>query len=466
MEWVRSVLRFLWPELLLEGVAWEHEWKETQRERFRKISIAFFVLAALGYIAHHYLLDIPNNLQPIENWFWFRVGIAVLCACCAIFYVSKFSDTKWFRVPAIIGLAIGCYAQAQVSLAAPDLAPWFYAFAFAIGAVLVLQMSVLKSLLFVVPVMFSFYPALLESGVALDTLLSATFFMSLVAAIARSSYAFELRAFALTQERDQQREEFIEMQRDFSTRLRSFIPRVIADRMQRKIDINKMSVIEASVDVLTAKQKNVACLFSDIRGFTQGSRDLDSFLAESVIPEVKACSDAVENFSGIPRKIGDLIFAYFDDEDVRINIARAVLAGIALSRINEDMNATVSSVNVRRYILISTGEAIVGNVGGINSGVEITALGPPVNFLSRLDDGTKYPGLASELSQGDLILCERSATLLKQMTSELAIKRVCLREIDLTIRDFPEVDVVYILKPSDHNHTLLSQALEEVGSSR
>jgi class 3 adenylate cyclase len=166
---------------------------------------------------------------------------------------------------------------------------------------------------------------------------------------------------------------------------------------------------------------------------------------------VKASSRAIEQFRGIPRKIGDLIFAYFDYESPAINVLRATLAGIALARLNEDMNATVSSIDINRYILISSGPALVGNVGGLDSSVEITALGSPVNFLSRLDEATKQHGFSKRLSRGDILLCERSAGLLGQLELEFDWDTIDFASIGVEIRDFPEAKRIYSLKPSHRN---------------
>ena len=459
MDRVRALLTFLWPDLILEGSKWEYDWHASQRERFAKAARVFFALAAVGYFAHYYLIDVPNNKTPIEAWFLFRMGATAACISCFILFLSRLSEQPWSKWVAAFVLAAGCHAQAHVVVYYPE-APWIYPFVFTLGAVLLLQYPPLKSLLFSSPLIASFFSPLTAAGIPVDQLASAAFLTSLIILIARTAYNFELRAFLLTQERDESRQHVIDLGRDYESRLKSFIPRVIADRMQYRIDKRGMSALEATVDVLTAKKKLVACLFSDIRGFTQGSKEIDSFLLDSAIPEVKACSDAVENYNGIPRKIGDLIFAYFDDVDETKNVLRSVLAGIELSQLNQDMNDTSSAVPVKRYILISTGEAIVGNVGGLNSGVEITALGPPVNFLSRLDDATKEPILASTLTAGDLVVCSHTQKVLAHLDVDLPVQRVDFCREELEIRDFPEVDHVYILRPTTQIREKLSALVE------
>lgn len=447
MDSIRKFFQYAWPELALDGTPWRGTWQQSDRERFSNISRIFFVAAALGYLAHFFFFDVANDLSPLWAWGLFRGAAAVLCVVCFIFYSSRWVRVKYFRFPAMIVMAIGCHAQAQVTFFYSD-APWIYPFAFIFGAVLILQMSPLKSLMFSIPVTISCFSPLLAAGVEENALYSAAVFFCLVSALARTAQVFEIEAFLRENERDESRREVINLGKDFENRLKSFIPRVIAERIENRINLQNMSALEATIDVLQPKKMEVSCLFSDIRGFTQGSKDLDSFLLESAIPEVKACSDAVEDNRGIPRKIGDLIFAYFDSSNTSTNLLSAISAGVALSQLNKDFNDSATSVTVKRYILISTGDAIVGNVGGLNSGVEITALGSPVNFLSRLDDATKHPGLSKHLSPGDLLLCSRSAGLLKQSSIEFNLVEVDLVDEGVEIRDFEDTRNIFILRPS------------------
>lgn len=462
MQKLRQLLEYLWPELILQGTPWFREWSQGNKEQFANRSRIFFTLVGATYIGHYYFVDIPNNKQPLEAWFAFRMTMATLSAGCVLLYINRtFIHSKLVKWPAILVMALGCHTQAHVPIYFPD-APWIYPYLFVFSSVLLLGTSPLKSLLFALPIMASFVAPLTAAGLPVYQLSSATAVCAVVIFVVRSAYVSEIRNFLLTQERDQYRGAVIDLGKEYEGRLKSFIPKVISDRLEDQIENTKMNVLEATLDVLEPKKQEVACMWSDIRGFTQGSNDIDSFLADSVMPEVKACSDAVENHQGIPRKIGDLIFAYFDDRNIQLNLLRAISAGFALSELNKDMNATVSTVDVKRYILVSTGEALVGNVGGLNSGVEITALGPPVNFLARLDDATKSPGLMKHLEPGDIILCPDSARKLEQMKSELEPKRVCLNEAGVDIRDFPDVRSVFILRPSQPQHLSLSNAYKKI----
>jgi class 3 adenylate cyclase len=216
---------------------------------------------------------------------------------------------------------------------------------------------------------------------------------------------------------------------------------------------------------LRPRKQNIACLFSDIRGFTEGSKDLDAFIRDSVLPNVKESTNAIEIYGGIPRKIGDLIFAYFDHKSTHLNLIRSILAGLEIARINEDQNADPSNPNIERYILISTGEAIVGNIGGFDSSVEITALGSPVNYLSRVDELTKHPKLRELLASSDLIICNTSLTLLHEIDVFPNVTSIDLSELGLSIRNFHEQTIIHTMRPTTENRQLFSDLYKRIGKS-
>src|SRR5262249_43308259 len=140
--------------------------------------------------------------------------------------------------------------------------------------------------------------------------------------------------------------------------------------------------LQSMDEALRPKLETVACLYSDIRRFTQQSKDLSGFLLRSALPNIRYCTDVVESCGGIPRLIGDLIFAYFDGENPEASLLAAMRAGFSLVEINEELNrAATSGFEVHRFVVLSYGEAMVGNIGAQYGSREITALGPPVNIL-------------------------------------------------------------------------------------
>lgn len=456
MKWFESAISYLLPTILIDNTRWGNLWEEQQREQFLRIARFFFPAVAVGYAVHFYVFDVPMGLEPIEFWFQFRMSIAAVCLATFAIYLSPLSKSKYYKLPALITCFILCYSQANVTVWYGKEA-WFFFFLFILATTMSLRMSSLKSAVYGLSIIMISYGTLTEGGVALENILSGSLVTLGVAIVVRTATLSDVRNFLLNQENIANQRKMIEMNIEFADRIKSFIPRVIASRLTHLMDDERLTIVEASIEALKARRKDIACLFTDIRGFTQGSKDMDRFITESVLPEVKECSQKIEDMEGIPRKIGDLLFAYFDSKSIHLNILRAMISGIEIARVNESMNATSAAVQIRRYILISSGDAMVGNFGGLDSSIEITALGTPVNFLSRVDELTKAPQLSSRIRHGDLILCERTVNLVSELGVELPFEELNLSCLDLEIRDFPETKLLFKLTPTDDTYELLLQ---------
>ena len=454
------MLSYLFPEILITDPDWKAKWDQRQKENFLRYAGFFFLAVAVGEIANYFFFDLPMNLEPQEFWRNYRVSMALMCGACTLFYLSPLTKFRFFKVPAIFACVVICYTQAYVTIwYSPD--AWIFFYIFVMATMMVLGMRVIWALTYALILCLAGAPVLQEAGILPEYTFSALIVTMLFTAIVQRSSLSTVRGFLLSEENLAQQTRIAEISNEFSARIQSFIPRVIAERMSGLLD-NGMSVVEASIEALKAKKKNVACLFTDIRGFTQGSKEIDEFIIESVMPEVTACSNAIEDLSGIPRKIGDLIFAYFDDDSMHLNVLRAISAGVEVSKLNEAMNLSSSHKPINRYILISAGEAMVGNFGGLDTSVEITALGTPVNFLSRVDDLTKSPDIANILCSGDLILSEEAKSIVDQLELNLPFEHIDLEKLDLSIRDFPEATHIYKLTPDPEMDALLNVVLSKV----
>jgi adenylate cyclase len=161
------------------------------------------------------------------------------------------------------------------------------------------------------------------------------------------------------------------------------------------------------VDVTQGKEREIAILFADIRGFTA--------LAESRLPYdvvfilnryFTAVGGAVENAGGrVDKFIGDGIMALFGiDGDAATGCRQALLAARSISRRLVELNAALAAeigAPLRIGIGIHVGPVIVGEMG-YGSAAQITAIGDAVNTASRLE------GLAKEHAV-ELVLSEDTA---------------------------------------------------------
>lgn len=459
----RAIIAVL-PNLLLEGTPWKSTWELNQKQDFVRLARFVFPLIAVGYIAHYYFFDRVVGLEPIEHWRTFRFSMAgIALTCFAIYSLRPLHDYRWYKLPAAIACATFCYFQGRVLVwYQNDL--YFYAFAFLFAAAIILRTTVLISVCFSLIVLALLWPSFVEAGFDEPFMLSAASFTLLAIVFVRSSYSAEVRYFISQQRNLTSQREIIELNIEFTDRLRSFLPKEISRRLEQYVSDRHMTVLQAAEEVLKPKKRFVSCLFTDIRGFTASTQESSSYVTESVLPNVRECTNAIEEFGGIPRKIGDLVFAYFDLTEPEANAVQCLLAGLRVLEANDRANQQSAKEPIRRFVLISSGEAVVGNLGGFDSSVEITALGNPVNFLARLDEQTKHPRLAPRLSEDELILDSTTAELLRRRFDSISLKRIDLLEIDINIRDFSNVDEIFTFAPSKLNKiAIMERAKNSVG---
>ena len=343
---------------------------------------------------------------------------------------------------------------------------YLYAFAFVIVSTVLLRTSLLKSMAFAIVTLATQYPAYLMTDISRPLIYSATAVTIIFVYISRSKYLDDIKYFLAVQQNAQSQKQVIELSIDFNDRIRALLPKEISRRLTYFLSKRGLTVLQAMDEVLQPQQKEICALFSDIRGFTEGTKDLDRYINHGVLPNVRECASAVELNQGIPRKIGDLIFAYFDDPNRYVNLIRSIRAGMEIAKVNQAFNKNnPNGVEIRRHILIASGEAVVGNLGGMDSSIEITALGSPVNFLSRLDELTKTPQLKPHLQNPCLLLCSATASHLEELELGLTLQKLNLRQMGLQIRSFEDVEEVFIMHLNADIERVLEAASKHIQSN-
>jgi class 3 adenylate cyclase len=252
-------------------------------------------------------------------------------------------------------------------------------------------------------------PAWLGRPSEFPYILSAAIVGAVVVAVLRSRLTAEVEAFINEQEKLETQLELIETQQELTDQVRSFLPREIYRRIIDLVQRERKTVLQAMDEVLHARMAYVTCLYSDIRGFTGKSRDIYGFVSHAALPSNRVAIDIVEDHRGIPRLIGDLVFAYFDGPDPAQSFRNAILAAFEILDKNAALNSTLpESGKVSRYVILSFGEALVGNSGGSDGSREITVLGTPANIVNRIDSLTKDDRLHSLLNAHTVVLRARN----------------------------------------------------------
>ena len=240
---------------------------------------------------------------------------------------TSFCRRKIYWLPATMMVWLLCYTQAR-TIVWYDHSQYLYAFVFVVVSAMLLRTSMLKSLSFAAIALASQWPSFVQSGISKPTIASGIVATLLFISITRSKYLSDIRYFVASQQNIDGQRRMIEMNVEFTDRIRAFLPREISSRLTQRLSDNRHTVLQAVDEILRPSQRTVACLFSDIRGFTQATKQSQSFLGEGVIPNVRKCNSVIEKYHGVPRKVGDLIFAYYDDPNPYVNLIHCISSGI------------------------------------------------------------------------------------------------------------------------------------------
>lgn len=130
------------------------------------------------------------------------------------------------------------------------------------------------------------------------------------------------------------------------------------------------------------QEADICVLFSDIRGFTQMSHELDAQALFAALSENLGMQvDCVDHFGGYVDKFaGDGIMAVFEDIDGAEQASRCALEILRQTR--ESANYR-SETPLRLGIGIHCGHALVGNVGSARH-LDYSVVGKTVNLAARL----------------------------------------------------------------------------------
>ena len=456
MQRIERLFFQLFPLQLLKATLWCDVWEQKERSAFFRVACLFFPIVGVAYIAHYYTIDHWEGVAPSELWFNYRYAMAAMCFSVWYFYQSKkLRGVAYYKIPAIVSIGVLCFFEARTIVWYPKV-PYLFAFCFVYIGVRILKMSILNSCIVAFIYIVSMWDSFMMAKLSPSMMYSSSLVTIIAIISARSTLVADIKNFILNNEKLDVQKKNIEMNMEFTEQIKAFLPKEISKRMDSHIAKEGMSIAQAINEVLRPQTRPVACLFSDIRGYTKLSKNLDNFVHNSAIPNIKTCVAAVEEAGGIPRTIGDLVFAYYDNSDYETNLIKALSSAISLYEANIKMNQHANKESqVDRHILVSTGEAVVGNLGGHASSREITAMGSPVNILDRIDQASKDQRIKRQLGSNEVILTSDAAKVLKKSRPLIQLKKIDLNELEIVVRDFPDESEIWLMPINIHNKNQL-----------
>ena len=252
MKWIDTTLSWFFPRLLVAGTPWEAVWLAKEHQTFLLIARIIFPIMMIGELAHFLFYDKPMGLTPIDHWWQFRLTMATIGFVTFLFYVSPLAKRRWYKLPALIAFFSLCVSQALTYKWYGHEA-WVFAFLWVIGTSIALRTSALKSLAYASVAICAQIVVYLDTALSTSDIVSGSIVSLSMVLVVRSSYLSDIRSFILDQEHVAAQRKIAELNSELATRVRAFIPQVIANRMETAIDRDRRSVLEASVDVLQAK---------------------------------------------------------------------------------------------------------------------------------------------------------------------------------------------------------------------
>jgi adenylate cyclase len=203
--------------------------------------------------------------------------------------------------------------------------------------------------------------------------------------------------------------------------------------------------------LMVGERKDVTILFSDIRGYTSLTEDMEAADVVTLLNDYfETMVEAVFNFEGtLDKFIGDALMAVFGaplplNNHAEMAVKSALDMRRRLSVFNEYRNRQNQPL-IRFGIGISSGEVVSGNIGS-QKRMDYTVIGNGVDISSRLEGVTKQYGC-------DIILSE--------YTYQLCKDTVWVRELD-RIRVKGKTKPISIYQLIDARQTPLNDRTQEL----
>ena len=439
----------LLPEFQLQSSEWESIWLQRQRKSFLSKMPIILGLMALLYIFHHFFVDRPQGL----NWATYRFGAAGACVFLISFYHLFGQRLSFYRLPACL-LFIGLsYLQARTIVWFNEV-PYIYSLIMVIVFSYILQMNMAKSLAFAVLILFLQHDTFVEANIDYGMLTSVYMITIGVVILSRLNFFDQIRIFVAERENEKANITNIENNKEYTRYIQRFLPPEISRRI-RACMAGGVGVQDSVKSILQPEQKEVVLFRSDIRRFTQLSKNI-SYLPNSVLPDLKFTTVEIDKTGGISRKIGDLVFAYYDCQSIEENIIGCMRASLIISAENLRRNKqAVLQERIDKQCIITSGQAVVGNIGDDGTNIEITALGEPVNFASRIEDYVKAPERIKNFQEGSIFICSRTKELVTHYLPGFEVQKHFIS--DGFIKDFEDVKEIFIVPTSENNINLVSE---------
>jgi class 3 adenylate cyclase len=453
-SWIDRVLGTLHPTLKLSRVDWKSQWQQLERQQFRQWgTIVWSVLGVLFFIeALGWFVERQDAFGAYSRF------ILPSCSLIALLWINAPSmiDRPHYKEPLAIFCLCVCFLHAKlINLSYPFPVNFIPFIIVPIIMTLFLRLSVGLSVPYL---LISFWVDSFGLNNILDSfqiemlrIFAAIGLVVVITIRTEMSKAIDLflcqKTIAETQGLLQ------EKQTEVNEQIRTFLPKKIYRQVIQLVNERKLSMSQAMEEVIRPRSSIAACLYTDIRGFTKVVRRGQDLVLKTILPSQRTFSDIVQDHDGIPRITGDLVFAIFEnDRSIQKSVQDALNCALEmidsqkkLNLLNED-----STAHIKRYVLISLGQVVIGNTGGVDGSRDIAAYGDCANVLSRIDEVTKHKGIEELVSSQSIIFNSIAFDyVLTKIFPDISYREINLAEHGVELRDFPEERSIFLIDASD-----------------
>jgi class 3 adenylate cyclase len=227
--------------------------------------------------------------------------------------------------------------------------------------------------------------------------------------------------------------------------------------------------LEEAITMITNQERRFCGIMeADIRNFTR----MFSYESELEVARlISRCFTEITDIGqdlAVIKPVGDALFMYSDDEYGRENsvpniLSLAIFFVHSLQKVNEVL-AAGGATPLNFGIAVHAGEVIYGNLAS-ETLIDPTIIGIDVNKTARLEELTKIPEIQKLAGLNAILISEEAARLGKNLISDRMLIEVDLDQLEVSVRDFPEVRKVFAL-PSEVAVGLYDRALEQIQAQR
>ena len=467
---LESILTSLNPRLLIPYQSWLRLWEDLEINALKQAARIYFASWALLYPLHYFVVDTPAG-KPLEWYFLYRFSCGTIFA---LGFVITFLNPRLFgkkysalvRAWIIFACSYSIVFQYKAFEHWPKTPSFFLPVLAFFGAMAIRKPLLETSLVFIVLNLVAKPGYDLQKGYDFYWLISLTIVLGILAMYLRALFSTEIKLFISNQQQLEAQSKIIEIEQGVSDQLRRFLPKEIYRRVSYAMLKNKKTIIQATDEILKPRLVNAAILHNDIRGSTPLTKKGAEVVLRGILPSQKDGVEIVENNFGIPRLTGDCIFAFFDFDNERLNLNLAIRSAIQIGLSTDLLNSGLNQgAKLLRYSIITCGNVIAGNLGGIEGSRDISVLGDAANLPSRIDKVAKSPLLKSHLSSSSILLSQNAGELLKSTDCKLNLTELSLNALGMQIPDFEEFTLLYLLTASKEALAIIEQDIKQISLS-